>query len=104
MMSEFLVSKFWEGVNNEELKGGKCDSCGNLMLPARMICPKCGSTELVNTSYKGTGVVKTKTVIHVPIPKFQNKTPYCVGIIDMADRDNPPKPNRFLLNRLYSIS
>jgi uncharacterized OB-fold protein len=84
-MSDFLVSKFWEGVSNEELKGCRCKSCGKMMLPPRMICPDCGSTELVNTSYKGTGVVKTKTVIHVPLPRFQNMTPYSVGIIDLEE-------------------
>lgn len=84
-MSEFLVSKFWEGVFNEELNGCTCDSCGKKMLPARMICPNCGATELVNTSYKGTGVLKTKTVIHVPLPRFQKMTPYSVGIVDLDE-------------------
>ena len=84
-MSEFLVSKFWEGVSNEELKGCTCSSCGKKMLPARMICPECGSTELVSTRYNGTGVVKTKTVIHVPLPRFQKMSPYCVGIIDLDE-------------------
>ena len=84
-MSEFFVSKFWEGVNNEKLKGCKCDSCGKLMLPARMICPECGSRELTTTSYGGKGVVKTKTVIHVPLPRFQKITPYSVGIIELEE-------------------
>jgi uncharacterized OB-fold protein len=83
-MSDFLVSKFWEGVSNEELKGCSC-SCGKKMLPPRMICPDCGSTELVNTKYNGTGVVKTKTTIHVPLPRFQKMCPYGVGIIDLDE-------------------
>ncbi len=84
-MSDFLVSKFWEGVSNEELKGCSCDSCGKKMLPARMICPDCGSTELVNTKYGGKGVVKTKTMIYVPLPKFKEMCPYGVGIIDLDE-------------------
>ena len=84
-MSDFLVSKFWEGVSNEELKGCSCGSCGKKMLPPRMICPDCGSTELVTKQYKGTGVVKTKTKIYVPLPRFQKMSPYSVGIIDLDE-------------------
>ena len=83
-MSDFLVSKFWEGVSNEKLNGCIC-SCGKNMLPPRMICPDCGSTELENKQYKGTGVVKTKTVIHVPLPRFKDMCPYSVGIIDLDE-------------------
>ena len=83
-MTEFTVQKFWEGVNEEELKGCSC-SCGKNMLPPRMICPDCGSTELINTEYKGTGVVRTKTKIYVPLPRFKEMTPYGVGIIDLDE-------------------
>ncbi|MES0325314.1 MAG: OB-fold domain-containing protein [Candidatus Bathyarchaeia archaeon] len=84
-MSEYLVSKFWEGVNNEELNGCECTSCGKLMLPARIICPSCGSRDLTDKGYKGTGTVKTKTKIHVPLPRFQSISPHGVGIIDLDE-------------------
>ena len=80
-MSEYLVSKFWEGVNNEELKGCECTNCGKLMLPARIICPSCGSRDLTDKGYKGKGTVKTKTKIHVALPRFQSISPDGVGII-----------------------
>ena len=83
-MSEFTVQKFWEGVTNEELKGCSC-SCGKKMLPGRLICPDCGSTELKETKYVGTGVVKTKTVIYVPLPRFKDMCPYSVGIVDLDE-------------------
>ena len=84
-MSEDLVSKFWDGVNNEELNECACTSCGKLMLPARIICPGCGSRDLTDKGYKGTGTVKTKTKIHVPLPRFQSISPHGVGIIDLDE-------------------
>ena len=84
-MTEYLVSKFWEAVNNGELKGCECTSCDKLMLPARIICPSCGSRELTDKGYKGTGTVKTKTKIHVPLPRFQSISPHGVGIIDLDE-------------------
>lgn len=83
-MTDFLVSKFWEGVSNKELKGCSC-SCGKMILPARMICPDCGSTDLSSMQYRGKGVVKTKTMIYVPLPRFKEMCPYSVGIIDLEE-------------------
>ncbi len=84
-MTDFSVSKFWEGVDNEELKGCECSMCGKLMLPARIICPDCGSTNLEGKRYEGKGSLKTKTVIHVSLPKFQKMAPHGVGIIDLDE-------------------
>ncbi len=84
-MQEYLVSKFWENINNEELKGCECTSCGKLMLPARIICPNCGSMDLTDKGYMGTGTVKAKTIIHVPLPRFQSISPHGVGIIDLDE-------------------
>ena len=55
------------------------------MLPPRMICPECGSTDLNEYCFEGKGVVKTKTIIYVPLPRFQDICPYIVGIIELDE-------------------
>ncbi|MBE0633736.1 nucleic acid-binding protein, partial [Candidatus Bathyarchaeota archaeon] len=40
------VSSFREGLKESKLLGCVCEGCDNLMLPPRMICNKCGSTNL----------------------------------------------------------
>lgn len=76
---------FKEGLKKEQLLGCKCIECEKLMAPPRMICIKCGSTELEAYYLKEKGIIKTKTVIHVPLTKFKDLNPYTVGIVDLEE-------------------
>ena len=79
------VESFKEGLKESKLKGCICVRCGNPMLPPRMICNKCGSTDLKEHCFDSKGKIKTKTVIHVPLTKFQELSPYTVGIIQLDE-------------------
>ena len=79
------VFSFKQGLKDGKLLGCICEDCNNKMLPPRMICSKCGSTKLKEHCFDGKGVIKTKTVIHVPLSKFQDIGPYTVGIIKLDE-------------------
>jgi uncharacterized OB-fold protein len=84
-MSDFTVNWFRELLNEDHLVGVRCKSCGELMLPPRMICKNCGSTDLEEYEFKGTGKVKTSTTIYVPLTRFQEISPHSVGIVEMDE-------------------
>ncbi len=84
-MSEFTVNWFRENLSKDHLMGSKCTSCGKFMLPPRPLCPECGSTNLEAYKYKGTGTLKTNTMIHVPLTRFQEICPYIVGIVELDE-------------------
>lgn len=79
------VHDFKEGLKESKLIGCACGVCTNLMLPPRMVCTKCGSTELKEYSSDGNGTIKTKTIVYVPLTKFQELSPYAVGIIELDE-------------------
>jgi uncharacterized OB-fold protein len=79
------VSSFKAGLKESKLKGCVCEECKNLILPPRLICTKCGSTNLTEQCFNGKGAIRTKTVIHVPLSKFQDLSPYTVGIIELDE-------------------
>lgn len=79
------VHSFMEGLKESKLLGCACGGCDNLMLPPRMICTKCGSTNLKEYCFDGKGTIKTKTIIYVPLTKFQDLSPYTVGIIELDE-------------------
>jgi len=79
------VSSFKTGLKESKLKGCVCSDCENKMLPPRLICTKCGSTNLKEHCFEGKGTIKTKTVVHVPLSKFQDLSPYTVGIIELDE-------------------
>ena len=79
------VHSFKEGLKENKLNGCVCAYCGNLMLPPRMVCTNCGSIDLNSYCLNGKGTIKSKTVIYVPLTKFQELNPYTVGIIELDE-------------------
>jgi len=84
-MTEYTVKAYKDHLMNEELIGVECRSCGHLMLPPRPICNKCGSTDLGWRRCGGGGVVAAKTVIAVPLTRFQKRCPYGVVIVTLDE-------------------
>jgi len=85
MESFSTVKEFNDGINNNKLKGTKCEDCGHLMLPPRPLCPECGSTKMSSYDFKGEGVVKAQTTETVPLSSFKERCPITVGIIELID-------------------
>jgi len=85
VMSEFTVDAFVKGLSEEKLKGCRCKSCGRLMVPPRMVCRSCGSTDLEPHQFAGAGYVKTSTVIYVPLTRFQSMCPHSVGVVQLDE-------------------
>jgi uncharacterized OB-fold protein len=80
------VYSFKEGLKESKLKGCICVDCNKSMLPPRMICSDCGSLDLKEHFFIGKGILKTKTVVRVPLTRFQELCPYMVGIIELGLR------------------
>ncbi|SEP03934.1 hypothetical protein SAMN04487948_111127 [Halogranum amylolyticum] len=57
-----------------------CES-GHGSFPPRQVCPKCGSTHLVEKPLPDTGTISTYTEIQVPTAEFAEETP----IVAIAD-------------------
>ena len=84
-MTEYTVKAYKDHLMNEELVGVECKSCGHLMLPPRPLCNKCGSMDLRWRQYMGKGAVAAKTVIAVPLTRFQDRCPYGVVIVTLDE-------------------
>jgi uncharacterized OB-fold protein len=84
-MTEYTVKAYKDRLMNEELWGVECRSCGHLMLPPRPICNKCGSMDLGWRRCDGGGVVAAKTVVAVPLTRFQERCPYGVVIVTLDE-------------------
>jgi uncharacterized OB-fold protein len=87
-MTDYTVNWFKANLGKDRLMGSKCRKCSKIMIPPRMICSSCGSTDLEGYEFKGLGRVKTSTTIHVPLTRFQGICPYTVGIVEMDEGVN----------------
>lgn len=83
-----LTSKeYSEGLKQNKLLGLKCQQCGAVTAPPRMVCRKCASTELEVMELSGKGTLKTFTTVFVAAEGREDELPY---IIVMAELEEGP--------------
>jgi uncharacterized OB-fold protein len=79
-------SRYWREIPQRyRLEAGKCKSCGFVVFPPRLVCPKCGAREFIPTKLAEAGQLLTYTVIRVPPGPFEDQAPYAVGIAELDD-------------------
>ena len=57
---------------------------GHGYLPPRRVCPDCGAADLEPTPLDGEGEVITRTVVHVPPPRFEDDAPYATLLAEFG--------------------
>ncbi|MHA1819185.1 MAG: Zn-ribbon domain-containing OB-fold protein [Promethearchaeota archaeon] len=87
---ELTLKNYFDYLKENKVMGSKCKKCGQLFLPPKKICNKCGSTDMEWFEFKGTGTLETFTLIHVGGRYFVNqgygrKKPYCFGVVKMEE-------------------
>lgn len=65
------------------LEAAKCQSCGKIHFPPRVICPGCKSRNFKVVKLQDEGRVLTYTIIHVAPDQFETQTPYVVAIVEL---------------------
>jgi uncharacterized OB-fold protein len=84
-MSEFNTKAFNGFVAQGNVMGNRCKDCGELHIPPRQICYKCGSQQLGWQEFKGGGVLEAVTLNRVPLTSFKGRGPYAVGIVRLDE-------------------
>ncbi len=79
---------FLRGLEQGKIYGQRCPKCQNVIVPPRGACARCGvatSSDTIELPDKGT--VVTFTVVHIPIPGSEVKTPFVNAsiLLDGAD-------------------
>ncbi|MFC2094057.1 Zn-ribbon domain-containing OB-fold protein [Bacteroidota bacterium] len=67
------------------LEASKCNGCGKINFPPRLVCPKCGKREFETIRLSDEGKILTYTIIRVGSDIFSRETPYAVAIIETTD-------------------
>ena len=80
------VPSYWrEMPQRYRLQAAKCNKCGKVYFPPRLVCAQCGSREFDSIDLKDEGTVETFTVIRVAPSQFAMQVPYALGIVRMED-------------------
>lgn len=84
------VPLFWRLKKSKYMMiGSRCDNCGQVFFPPRVICQKCRSKgKIVDYQFSGNGTIESFTVIRVPPEGFEKAAPYAVAIIKLDEGTN----------------
>ena len=84
-LSDFTIKAFNGYIAHGKLMGNRCKSCGELHLPPRQICLKCGSQQLEWYEFEGEGTLEAVTLNMTPLSAFKKRCPYTVGIVKLDE-------------------
>jgi uncharacterized protein len=86
----FNHSGFSAYLSEQKLMASRCSDCGQLYLPPRSLCGRCGSSQMKWEALSGAGELMGFTAIHVGLPSmaaegFDRDTPYCSGVVRLVE-------------------
>ena len=67
------------------LQAGKCEKCGHVDFPPRLICPRCKGRKFSTVTLHDEGKLETFTIVRVASDRFSKETPFAVGIVALDD-------------------
>ena len=67
------------------LIGSKCNFCGTVFFPKRVICGKCYRDGMEEVTLSRTGKVTTWTVIRMKSPGYKGEVPYVMGEVVLPE-------------------
>ena len=66
------------------LEAARCEACGAVSFPVRLVCPSCRGRKFVAVSLEPEGKVLTWTVIHVGPSSHKHDVPYALAVVELA--------------------
>jgi uncharacterized OB-fold protein len=87
---EFTGSSYYQFLEENQLMGSRCQSCGALHVPPRPICTTCYGEEMGWVELSGEGKLVAFTTVHIaPTAMIEagygRNNPYCTGIVELAE-------------------
>ncbi len=74
-----------EALKKDKLLGLKCQDCGAITVPPKMVCRSCTSQNLEIIELKGNGKIQTFTTIFVAAEGRENELPYTVVLVELDE-------------------
>ena len=80
----FSPARVWrEFPQRYRLEAARCDGCGKVLYPPRLVCPGCGGRSFTDEVLPRDGMVLTYTVIRVPPAGFTEQTPLPIALVEL---------------------
>lgn len=84
MSTGVTVPKTWrEFPQRYRLQASKCNNCGEIFFPPRLVCSNCKSRDFTEIKLPKEGKIYSFTVIRTPSSEFKEYSPFAIAIIEL---------------------
>lgn len=82
----FSPARAWrEYPQRYRLEAARCDDCGKVLYPPRVICPECRGRSFTTVVMPRTGKVVAGTVVRVPPSGFADQAPLPIALVELTN-------------------
>jgi len=74
-----------QALKKNKLLGLKCQDCGAITVPPKMVCRTCTSPNLDVIELKGAGKIQTFTTMYVAAEGREGECPYTVVMVELDE-------------------
>ncbi len=85
MEHKLIFKDYNEALKQNKLLGLKCQSCGAITIPPKMVCRQCASSDMEIVELKGSGKIRTFTTVFVASEGREDEVPYTIVMVELED-------------------
>ena len=85
MEYKLTFKQYNEALKKDKLLGLKCNQCGTINVPPKMVCAGCASQDLEVIELSGKGTIKTFTTVFVPPEGREAEAPYTIVMVELDE-------------------
>ena len=74
-----------ESLKEDKLLGLKCQACGAITVPPKMVCRKCTSSNIDIVELSGKGKIKAFTTVNVAAEGRESECPYILAMVELDE-------------------
>lgn len=74
-----------EALKKNKLLGLKCNECGAITVPPKMVCRKCASPDMNIVELSGNGKIETFTTVYVAAEGREGEVPYIIVLVELDE-------------------
>ena len=85
MEYKLTCKEYNESLKKDVLLGLKCNECGAINVPPKMVCGQCTSTDMEIVALSGRGSIQTFTTVFVAPEGREAEVPYTVVMVELDE-------------------
>lgn len=74
-----------EALKKNKLLGLKCQDCGAITVPPKMVCRQCASPDMDIVELTGKGKIETFTTVNVAPEGREDEVPYMIVLVELDE-------------------